>query len=232
MAAPTIVAYSYDTSGTGYPHLLKPDGTAEGDVLYCVIQGEPSTVSVTPPAGWTLIGETDSVNTPEGDKMRLRRWWKRAGASEPGFYDWAIGGSVWTWGVMWRLTGCVAEGDPVDVAGVGGSAASSSPVAPGVTTLTADTLLIYSRVDYDGMAASAAPSGMTGVLSGDGPQYVQTAVETRASAGATGTRGAALPSSSTWVAVLDAFRSTAGGGGSGFQAAWARQSNVILGMIP
>lgn len=230
MAAPAIAAGTNDTAGPGYPHFDKPSGTVEGDILYCVIQAEPSTATLTPPAGWTLIGTTESVTTPDSDKMALRRYWKRAGASEPSFYDWSISGSPFSWGVMWRITGCVADGDPVDVAGTGATGSSSSPSAPSVTTVTSDTLLIYSRVSYDGLAASSAPSGMTGVLSGGSPQYVQTAYETRASAGATGSRGATMSGSDVWVAVLDAFRSTAGGGGGSFQPAWARQSNIILGM--
>lgn len=64
----------------------KPAGTVQDDVMFAFLCVGSLSITVTPPAGWTLVHAVGSV---DANKMYVYR--KLAGASEPANYTWTFG---------------------------------------------------------------------------------------------------------------------------------------------
>ncbi len=67
--------------------IAKPAGVAQNDVLIASISVGPSTVTITPPAGWALVRRMDQAG---GTSNSLAVYKLLAGASEPASYDWTF----------------------------------------------------------------------------------------------------------------------------------------------
>jgi len=67
--------------------ITKPAGVAQNDVLIASISVGPSTATITPPAGWTLVRRTDQAT---GTSNSLAVYKLLAGAAEPASYDWTF----------------------------------------------------------------------------------------------------------------------------------------------
>lgn len=87
----------------------KPADVAIGDVMIASIAIHDGTaVSVTPPAGWTLIQRTDNDTN-----IGIASYWKAAGASEPANYTWSLSPQTRAAGGITRYSG-VDNTNPID----------------------------------------------------------------------------------------------------------------------
>lgn len=172
----------------------KPAGTAAGDVMIASIATRPSTISITPPAGWTLIRQVvqGSLNSSV-----MSTYYRVAGAAEPASYTWTFSGGTHT-----GAAGGIASFSGVDnAAPIDAEAGNPTPnnvnhTAPSVTTTQADGMLVTAHeltsaqtwTPPGGMTeavdvASRAPNNANGIS-------MEMNYEPRPTAGATGTRTA------------------------------------------
>jgi hypothetical protein len=120
-----------------------PAGTQAGDVLLAMTANQGGTSrTLTPPAGWTAIPNTD---LSDGTNARIRAWYKVAGPSEPSSYTWAIGGGTnySSAGGIMAISGANTS-SPIDVAGSQlNTSGAKTLTAPSITTTQPHTLLVY-----------------------------------------------------------------------------------------
>ncbi len=114
----------------------EPTGTVAGDLLVVGLAFEKgSDVTITPPAGWTLIRRTN-----QSSNVGYASYRKTAGASEPSSYGFSLTNSS-----KWSIGGCAITGAdtaaPIDVHN-GASAASGNPSAPSITTSGQNRLVL------------------------------------------------------------------------------------------
>src|SRR5438046_4016113 len=67
--------------------ITKPAGVVQDDVMIASIAVGPSTVTITPPAGWGLVRRTDNAS---GTTNSLAAYKLPAGAAGPASYDWTL----------------------------------------------------------------------------------------------------------------------------------------------
>ena len=134
-------ASAYDNSANALT-ISKPAGTADGDILLCLLkptdQDELNIPAITTLSGWTLI----ATHTNE----KGHRWsifWKRA-SSEPALYTWQTDLRCSQSGCILAYSGCVASGDPVNVySNTPYSSNNTTLRAAGVTTSVANAMLVF-----------------------------------------------------------------------------------------
>jgi hypothetical protein len=136
--------------------LNKPASTVDNDILLVIITLENAD-TITAPAGWTKLPAVSGVQpNGAGTDYQFNVWWKRA-ASEGASWTWTWTNSNNRSGTCVRFTGALTTGDAWEV--VQGltisTAGATSQVLPTVTTVTAETLLVYLQTDT-GAAATIA----------------------------------------------------------------------------
>jgi hypothetical protein len=142
-------------SGTLTLTISKPSGTAAGDVMVAGIAVRPSTATITPPSGWTLVRRIDNSNS---NSNSLAIYTKVAGGSEPASYNWTFSTSTGSVGGILTFSG-VNTATPVDVENGQNTANGLSHASPDVTTTVANTML----VTFHGFSSAATwtpPTGM------------------------------------------------------------------------
>jgi hypothetical protein len=207
MSQLTYRSGSFVTAGAGFGDAVtinKPTGTASGDLIVFGSYWETDTNDVTPPAGFRSAKR--QVNT---GSHGIELFWKLAGSSEPTTYTFtpsvlfkwrAVAGASYSAGT--------GVGERVDITGGQqlDSATSAQHLAPSVTTLGIDRLVVALCGDIltnvTGSTGSASNfRGETGGLGfADGVQ---------ASTGATGTTEFTGGGTSDYCALTTAFISDA-----------------------
>ncbi|MBI2296625.1 MAG: hypothetical protein HYU76_11490 [Betaproteobacteria bacterium] len=133
-----------------------PAGTVANDVMVASIAVRPSTVTITPPAGWTLVRRMDQG---AGTTNSLAIYSKVAGASEPAFYTWVTSATTGAAGGIQSFSG-VDTATPIDVENGASTASSLSHATPSITTTVANAMLVAS-FDFSSSATWTPPAGMT-----------------------------------------------------------------------
>jgi hypothetical protein len=199
--APVLASSSSKASGTVTTTSLPvPTGVAAGDVVLVHMYLE-ATSAVTPPAGFTEVTFATSPTTT-GTVSIQRVFWKRATGADTGTYDFTHA-SAWTNATASRWTGCAAPGTPFEVA-TGAQRSTTGTTAPTVsaTTTGANEVLVYGLTNRT-TADYTPPTGFTEIYDGG---ELETAYQTQASAGATGsvsgTSTVAAVQTSTLLALL------------------------------
>jgi hypothetical protein len=180
-----------------------PASTANGNLLLMghVTAAATTAPTQTLPGGWTQIGSTQTVSDAGGFQGRIVHAY-RVASSEPASYT--VTHSVCSAsGWIMRITGSStlavnASSQNHTAAGVTGT----TMTATSVTTTSANQLLVFSSLNWN-IGALTSPVGMSEVLDS---QFLYVAVETIASAGATGTRvqaNAPAPWFANLIAVND-----------------------------
>jgi hypothetical protein len=151
-----FLASNTATSATGAVTISKPAGVAAGNVLVAQFAVAANAVTVTPPAGWTLIRSDD--NAPR--QLEQFAYVHMAGASEPATYTFT--GSVTA---VQAAGGIAAYQNVASVATVnaqGGqtNASSTNITAPSITTSVANTRLV-GLYSIQLNTTITAPAGMT-----------------------------------------------------------------------
>ena len=136
--------------------ITKPSGTATNDVLIASIAVTPSSATLTPPSGWTLVRRTDNAG-PTSNSLAV--YYKAALAGEPASYAWGISGASFTVGGVQGFTG-IDTANPIHVENGQTTASSLTHAAPSVSTTQANVMLVASHA-FASSRTWTAPAGMT-----------------------------------------------------------------------
>lgn len=174
-------------------------------ILHCSQNGgtAPSTLT-----GWTLVFRETTVSNP-----KISVWIRVCDGSEDGAtVDVTVGGVVARASIL-RFSG-VDTTTPQDVAAatLSRETNSTSVVIPEVTTVTADTVLVYTGASNSSTATFTGPAGSTERFDYGANKSGFGYTEPRPATGATGTRTVTSTSNTAASAVLIALRPAAGGG--------------------
>ncbi len=167
-----------------------PNATAAGDVMIASIGFRPNTLTVTPPAGWTLVLRIDNANATANSLAVYRLV---AGASEPSSYTWTFSAAGYLAGGIVNFSG-VDTTNPIDI-GINALDGQNTPSGvthstPNRTTSVANTMLVTSHT-YASGSTWTPPAGMTeGVDVQHGPESLEVNYVLQATAGATGIKTA------------------------------------------
>jgi PKD repeat protein len=178
----------------------KPTGTSAGDLLVsCLALNGSSVASSGAPAGWTRFAAATGVTNP-----RVYGYYKVADASEPASYRWGFSSTITSGGGIVRYTG--AAGLDAAASTAAGAAATSGTV-PGVTTSTANAMLVGCAGINSGATSITitGPAGMSEVWDLGGKRHeLDDALQ--AIPGASGAKTWSFSSSREWAGWLTALR--------------------------
>ncbi|MGH7313504.1 MAG: PQQ-binding-like beta-propeller repeat protein [Candidatus Rokuibacteriota bacterium] len=209
-------ATASNDSDSGNAHLLalqrggasltvnKPTGTIQNDVMIASVAVRPHTVTITPPAGWTLVRRMDNANATANALAVYR---KLAAASEPASYTWTLSTHTGATAGIQSFAG-VDTTTPIDVENGQNTPNGTSHATPTVSTTMANTMLVTSHgISNPGPNHWTPPTGMTeafddyGGMEAIGGNYV-----VQAAAGPTGAKSAASAVSDVGNAHILALR--------------------------
>ena len=154
-AVPTFRSRSTTTNGST---VTRPAGAVAGDLLLAALEVDADPVTVTGPAGWTLLQDV-RIAPGTASVYHAQLWYRVAGASEPSSYAWSASVSAWTdIGVLDYAN--VNGAAPIDVSAAQAAGTTSTPATPQITTAYANDLMVAVFVDYN-FGTWTAGSGMT-----------------------------------------------------------------------
>jgi subtilisin family serine protease len=159
-----------------------PAGTSSGDVMLAQVVVRTAGNVITPPVGWSLVLRQDS-----GSSISTASYVKVAGASEPASYTWTFGTAGEASGGIASYIG-VNTSTPIDASHAQYNASSSNVDNSGVTTTTANDMLVYA-VGITVPTTVNVPSGFTEqwYTASNSSTTSEMSQEIFASVGATGT---------------------------------------------
>ena len=201
-------SYATNNATTTTLAVTRPATVVTGDLLLASIAIR-GTSTITAPAGWTLIRNDVNANN-----LRHATWWRFATASDPTAWTWTFSAGRLAAGAI-HAYGGVAATNPIDASSGSANASSTSLTATGVTTTTANDLLVaFYSMTTD--ATITPPAGMTerGEQPGSAPGRTTVLEGSDAALGAAGPTGARVATASraqTSVGQLIALRPAAGG---------------------
>ncbi|HEY7172610.1 MAG TPA: C25 family cysteine peptidase [Vicinamibacterales bacterium] len=186
----TSIAFRSAAAGggaSGNLTITKPAGTALNDVMVAAVGVRPNTVTITPPAGWTLLRRTNNAN-PTAHSLAI--YYKAAGAAEPANYSWTLSANTGNAGGISSFSG-VDVNNPIDVDAGQNTAAALTHTAPSITTTKANTMIVgafamSSAASWTRPPAMAEALDTSSIVSGNG-ETVEMAYVAQAAIGASGT---------------------------------------------
>jgi hypothetical protein len=134
--------------------IAMPAGTIQDDVMIASVAVTPSTTTITPPSGWTLVRRMDNGSATTNSLAVYR---KAAGASEPAAYSWTLGGATAAAGGIQTFIN-VDTANPIDVENGQTTASGTAHATPSVTTTVANAMVVTSHA-----FASSATWSVSGV---------------------------------------------------------------------
>lgn len=139
---PINLALNYQVSfGSGARTVTKPTDTVEGDFLLAGVYHQSSNAHSPPDGSWSQLY---TVQQTYYGTMRVTVYWKRAGASEGANYVFGASSTSSAW--VWRITGVIAAGDPLDgsinQSAMNGQTAGTTITCTGTTTGFANSAVI------------------------------------------------------------------------------------------
>lgn len=170
-----------------------PLGTVEDDVMIAAIGYQPNTLTITPPAGWTLVGGSSNAAATANS---LAVYQHIAGAAEPALYQWTFSGSALAAAGGMQVFSGVDTTTPIDVSAGQATGNSLNHATPSITTTVANTMLVAAHT-FASSATWAPPAGMTeaydraNLNTGNAAgQSIEGSYVAQAAIGATGTKTA------------------------------------------
>jgi hypothetical protein len=116
----------------------RPAGTAANDVLVAAISVRPSSSTITPPSGWTLVRR---VNNTAGQTSSLAVYRKVAGSSEPSTFSWDVSGAAYAAGGLQAFAN-VDTVNPINVENGQATVSSLSHATPSISTTVANAMIV------------------------------------------------------------------------------------------
>ena len=216
-AAGPGITYRSATSSWGVDSLTltTPTGTTAGDVLVAQVTNRHTAYTLTPPAGWQLIGQRDTSGSTFGAAVTSAAFYRVATAGEPATATFSLVGSSGVQMVGGVVTyGGVSTSNPVEATAVAvGYGATVTTASVATTGAGARVLHLVAKRQED----LAAPTGTTQrwrLMSGTGTatQGATAGDETLPAAGTTTARtttsGSNFPSE--WLVRTIALRPASG----------------------
>jgi hypothetical protein len=186
MAAPVFGTKSNTGGASGTSAVInRPTSTADGDILIAHLSKD-NTDAVTWPSGWNILGEDTT------DTFYIGVGWKRA-SGEPTSWTWSWTNSTWRDTAVYRYTGGVSSGDPIDPdppAAIAHAASVLSLATNSNTTTTNDTVRVALHNAKAINAWGSETSGYT-IRQNTGANEIHMMDQALATAGSTGTASAA-----------------------------------------
>ena len=175
----------------------KPAGVTSGDVLVSCVSLNGGTIAATgAPAGWTRLAAVTTTNP------KVYGYYKVATASEPADYTWTTSSAL-SGGAITRYSGAAGvDGTASQAAG----ALATSGTVPGVTTTTANDMLVGCMSVNSTSVTLTSPAGMTQAAELGGDRRFELADGTQSGAGATGARTWTFSGARDWAGWLVALR--------------------------
>lgn len=186
--------FSQDIFSVSGLTIAKPAGTLTADVMIASVSVTPSTITITPPVGWTLIS---TVTQGSATTSKLATYYRVAGVGEPASYSWGFSGGTHNGAVggIASFSG-VDNLTPIDAQAGTSTVSATSHTAPSVTTTQSDGMLVTVH-EYASSGTWTQPGVMTEAVdvasltpNNASGISMEMNYETRATAGATGTRQA------------------------------------------
>lgn len=139
MAVAFRSAASADNASSTNHTVTKPAGVVSGDVLLAILTFNANAVTVTPPAGWTLVDALDDT----GHAQHSHVFHRVAGGSEPSSWTFTTSGAVASTTSATAWTG-VDTTTPIDAHATNLIAATTKPLLalPALTTTVANAMLV------------------------------------------------------------------------------------------
>lgn len=200
-APPTWQASSSIAASTGADVTVTLPTHAAGDILLLQVVVRDTNDTITWPAGWTQIATVDRGTT-------ARYWWAWKRAASPAELNPLVDKSTTTGDTYAAVTtyrGALGS-NPWDIIGTPNTATTTAHTLNGITTTTADTLIIASLCGEDNTAATGttfsatSPASLTQVLYGESNAGADGACT--AGAAAKAASGATGNATATWTATV------------------------------
>ena len=157
--ATAVPAFRSASTATDSRTVSRPSGVVAGDLLLASLEVDADPVTVTGPAGWTLLQDT-VAGAGTASAFHAQMWYRVAGSAEPGSYTWSVNQPVWT-DVGLVAYKNVNASAPIDVSAGRDAGTTSQPQTSGITTTSANDLVVAMFVNYNFGTWTAGP-GMTG----------------------------------------------------------------------
>jgi hypothetical protein len=138
MAITYVGAVASNFASASLASIGEPSGSQDGDILlYFMVTDSNHNTTGTPPTGWTKISEVDS-----GTDTSMSAFWKRRSGAEAetwtDIFDVAESGRA----IMLGYRGCIASGDPQDVAAITGTESGTAWDTGSITPVTDSCMLV------------------------------------------------------------------------------------------
>jgi hypothetical protein len=162
---------------------------AQKDVLIAAIYWDNSRrPTVTAPTGWTAIRRDGSTSNQE-----VALYYRVAGATEPTSYTWTSSRNVRFTGIIAVYRGASITA-PVDAQG-GQTGSTASPVAPSITAVGSNDVLVAVWSGWDAQVIITPPAGLTTRTQFSSTDPIELADAPLPGAGAIGTQTATASAS-------------------------------------
>ncbi|MDO8291699.1 MAG: hypothetical protein Q7T29_02335 [Gallionella sp.] len=201
-ATPTWQASSAIAASTGADVTVTLPAHAANDILLLQVVVRDVNDTIAWPAGWTQIATVDRGAT-------ARYWWawkRAASAAEPNPLVNKNTATGDTYAAVTTYRGAITTGDPWEVKGTPNTSTVAGHVLNGITTLTAESLIVASLCGEDNTAASGTAFSATNPVSLAQVLYVESATGSdgtcTSGAGARTAAGATGNVTSTWTATV------------------------------
>jgi len=201
-APPAWQASSAIAASTGADVTVTLPVHAANDILLLQVVVRDVDDTITWPAGWTQIATVDRGTT-------ARYWWawkRAASAAEPNPLVNKNTATGDTYAAVTTYRGAITTGDPWEVKGTPNTSTAAGHVLNGITTLTAESLIVASLCGEDNTAASGTTFSATNPASLAQVLYVESATGSdgacTAGAAARATAGATGNVTATWTATV------------------------------
>jgi len=198
-AAPTWQASSAIAASTGADVTVTLPAHVANDILLLQVVVRDVNDTITWPTGWTQIATVDRGTT-------ARYWWawrRAASAAEPNPLVNKNTTTGNTYAAVTTYRGAITTGDPWEVKGTPNTSTAAGHVLNGITTLTAESLIVASLCGENNSAASGTTFSATNPATLAQVLYVESSTGSdgacTAGAGARTTAGATGNVTATWT---------------------------------
>lgn len=212
-SAPVTLGYKsssgYQNGSTTTTFCSTPSGVVDGDLMLCFMGIYDATVTVTPPAGWSVLFSPER-QIGSGQDTSWFGFYKIA-SGEGGTQSFTLSSSEYVDQIILAYEGADTS-DPIDAVSSNHGRDSGPRTGLSVTTTVDNGVLVYASTGYN-YAPSGPPSGMTSRIVED--TVTNASDVDLGTAGATGDKTQSIASTDPWCTAMVAIKPASTGGGGG-----------------